>query len=103
MQGTDRIAADPPPIENEVSTNAQPQLSQEDRERALTAARRRDWLVDDGLNLGLPLEQIILALTERLDAQKTRIEELTRIAPRKVRYGNEWVIWRCPDDMVPTL
>ncbi len=63
----------------------------------------KDPIVGAGIENNLPLEEIIVELVDQKESMIKLITMLYNIAPRKITdEKGETVIWRCPDEMVPT-
>jgi len=63
--------------------------------------RVNDATVANGLDGGIGLEKIIVALANDKQHLVKRIMELELIAPRKFKVGNQTLVWRCPFDLIP--
>lgn len=64
-------------------------------------ARQNDPIVAAVLDSGGDSTDCVIALVEQKQELFKRIMELENIAPRKIKVGDQTLIWRCPDSMVP--
>lgn len=69
----------------------------------LEEAARDDALVHHMLRSGASATEIALALVEHSRELREKIFQLEAIAPKKIVNGDQVLIWRCPDELVPEV
>lgn len=70
-------------------------------EMTFEQVRHTDPTVYHMLEQGCSLEAVICALSEEKSAIMKSYVELYAISPKKMRVGDDVVVWHCPDDLVP--
>lgn len=66
-------------------------------------AREHSSIVNAVLNSGGSTEDCVVALLKQNAELIKRLLYLEGIAPKKIRIGDQVVVWHCPDEFIPEV